>query len=198
MSKISNNEVILYNPENKGEIILYQPDDTLKLEVWFEDDTVWLSQAKIAQLFAVDRSVISKHLTNIYKVGELDESSTCAIFAHMGNDGKQQYVTKHYNLDGILSVGYRVNSVNATSFRRWATHVIKDYLLRGYAINQRFERLEYRVTETERKIGFFVKTSQPPVEGIFYDGQTFDAYVFAADLIKSAKQSIMNDIFICC
>jgi len=190
MSKISNNEVILYNPENKGEIVLYQPDDTLKLEVWFEDETVWLSQAKIAQLFAVDRSVISKHLTNIYKVGELDENSTCAIFAHMGNDGKQQYVTKHYNLDGILSVGYRVNSVNATSFRRWATRVIKDFLLRGYAINKRFERLEHRVSETENKIDFFVKTAMPPVEGIFFDGQTFDAYVFVADLIKSAKKSI--------
>ena len=190
MSKKNNNEIILYQPENKGEIVLYQPDDTLKIEVRFDGETVWLTQAKIAQLFDVDRSVISKHLTNIFKVGELDEDSTCAIFAHVGNDGKQQYVTKHYNLDGILSVGYRVNSINATSFRRWATRVIKDYLLKGYAINQRVERLKHRVTETENKIDFFVKTSLPPVEGIFYDGQTFDAYVFAADLIKSAQKSI--------
>jgi len=154
-SKKSNNEVILQQPENKGEIILYQPEGSLKIEVRFEGETVWLTQAQIAELFAVDRSVISKHLTNIFKVGELDEDSTCAIFAHVGNDAKQQYHTKYYNLDGILSVGYRVNSINATSFRCWATRVIKEYLLKGYAYNvkhychnQRFERLEYRIAES--------------------------------------------------
>jgi hypothetical protein len=112
------------------------------------------------------------------------------VFAHVGNDRKQQYQTKYYNLDAILSVGYRVNSMNATSFRRWATHVIKDYLLRGYAVNQRFERIEHRVSETEKKIDFFVKTALPPREGIFYDGQIFDAYAFVSDLIKSAKKTI--------
>ena len=105
-------------PDNKGEIILYQPDSSLKLEVRLEHETVWLSQAQIAQLFGVDRSVISKHLGNIFSAGELDEDSTCAIFAHMGNVGKQQYQTKYYNLDGILSVGYRVNSINATDVHR--------------------------------------------------------------------------------
>jgi len=175
---------------NFGEIVLYQPNSFLNIDVRFDGETVWLTQVKIAQLFDVDRSVISKHLTNIYNLGELDEDSTCAIFAHMGNDGKQQYFTKHYNLDGILSVGYRVNSINATSFRRWATKILKDHILKGHTNNQRFERLEHRVTETENKIDFFVKTSLPPVEGIFYDGQTFDAYVFASELIKSAKKSI--------
>jgi len=190
-SKKGNNEIILHHPENNGEIVLYQPDNFLKIEVRFDGETVWLTQAKIAQLFAVDRSVISKHLTNIFNVGELDEDNTCAIFAHMGNDGKQLYHTKHYNLDGILSVGYRVNSINATSFRRWATRVIKEYLLKGHAYNQRFERLEHRVTETEKKIDFFVKTALPPNEGILYDGHIFDAYVFVAKLIKSAQKSIL-------
>ncbi len=109
----------------------------------------------------------------------------------MGNDGKQNYKVKYYNLDAILSVGYRVNSVNATKFRQWANSVLKEYLLRGYSINQRFERLEQRVAETENKIEFFVRTSLPPVEGIFYDGQIFDAYKFANDLIRSAKQRIV-------
>jgi hypothetical protein len=147
--------------------------------------------------FGVDRTVITKHLRNIFNVRELEEESTCAIFAHVGNDGKQQYQTKYYNLDAILSVGYRVNSMNATSFRRWASRVIKDYLLRGYAINQRIERVEKiaieterRMTETEKKIEFIVKTGQSPKEGIFYDGQIFDAYVFVSNLIKSGKKSI--------
>ena len=109
-------------------------------------------------------------------------------FLHIANSDKP---VKRYNLDVIISVGYRIKSKRGTAFRRWATKVLKEYILKGHAINQRFERLENRVTETEKKIDFFVKTSQPPVEGIFYDGQTFDAYVFAADLIKSAQKNIV-------
>ena len=202
---MDNNSTVAIMTDNKGEIILYQPDNSLKLEVRLENETVWLSQAQIAQLFGVDRSVITKHLGNIFSVGELDEDSTCAIFAHMGNVGKQQYRTKYYNLDGILSVGYRVNSINATAFRRWATRIIKDYLLRGYVINHRVESIERfaittesRVTETEKRltaaenrIDLIIKTDQPKKEDIFFDGQIFDAYVFVADLIKSAKKSIV-------
>jgi hypothetical protein len=147
--------------KNIGEIILYQPDETIKVEVRVENETVWLTQAQIAQLFGVDRTVITKHLRNIFNGGELDEDGTCAIFAHMGNDGKQRYRTKYYNLDGILSIGYRVNSMNATQFRRWATHVLKEYMLKGFAINQHIERIEsfaidtaMRVTEIEKKINF--------------------------------------------
>jgi hypothetical protein len=183
-------EITLHTPDNMGEIIFYQPDNSLKVEVWLDNETVWLAQTQIAKLFGVDRTVITKHLRNIFKAGEIEEVSTCAKIAHVGNDGKQQYQTKYYNLDAILSVGYRVNSINATSFRRWASRVIKDYLLRGYAINPRLERIEQRVTETEKKIDFFVKTALPPVEGIFYDGQIFDAYKFASDLIKTAKKSV--------
>ena len=177
--------------EKKGEIVLYQPDKVLKIEARLENESVWLTQEQIATLFGVDRTVVSKHLKNIFQSGELLENSICAIFAHMGNDGKQLYKTKFYNLDAILSVGYRVNSANATKFRIWASGILKDYLLRGYAINQRFEHLENRVTETEKKIDIFVKSSMPPLEGIFYDGQIFDAFKFACDLIKSAKKSIV-------
>ena len=176
---------------NKGEIILYQPDSEMKLEVRLAEETVWLTQEQIAILFGTKRPAITKHLNNIYNSGELDRDSTCSILEHMGNDGKQKYATQFYNLDAILSVGYRVNSRNATLFRRWANQVLKDYLLKGYAINQRLNQLEQRVSRTEEKIDFFVRTSLPPVEGIFYDGQLFDAYKFATDLIRSAKESIL-------
>lgn len=177
--------------ENQGEIILYQPDNEVKLEVRLEEETVWLTQEQIAVLFGTKRPAITKHLGNIYASGELDRDSTCSILEHMGNDGRQRYVTKYYNLDAILSVGYRVNSKNATLFRRWANGVLKEYLLRGYSVNRRLTELEHTVAEHSRKIDFFVRTSLPPVEGIFYDGQLFDAYKFATDLIRSAKQSLL-------
>jgi len=177
--------------ENQNEIILYQPDNTVEIEVRLENETVWLTQVQIAALFGTKRPAITKHLNNIYNAGELDEYSTCSILERVGNDGKQIYQTKYYNLDAILSVGYRVNSRNATLFRKWATQILKDYLLKGYVINQRVEHLEKRVTETENKIDFFVKTSLPPKEGIFFEGQIFDAYVFVSDLIKSAKKTII-------
>ena len=189
---------ILYPMENQGEIILYQPDNEVKLEVRLEEETVWLTQEQIATLFGTKRPAITKHLSNIYNSGELDQDSTCSILEHMGNDGKQKYVTKYYNLDAILSVGYRVNSKNATLFRRWANKVLKEYLLKGHAINYRLEQMDTRLQKHERqieyltdKVDFFVRTSLPPVEGIFYDGQLFDAYKFATDLIRSAKVSLL-------
>jgi hypothetical protein len=184
----NNNEITLNQPDNKGEIILYQPNGSLKLEVRLENETVWLTQIQIADLFGTKRPAITKHLNNIYRTGELEENSTCSILEHVGNDSKQIYRTKYYNPDVIISVGYRVNSINATLFRIWATKILKNYLLRGYVVNQRLERLEHRVAETEKKIDFFVKTSLPPVEGIFYDGQIFDAYT---DLIKSARKTVV-------
>lgn len=177
--------------ENRGEIILYQPDNEIKLEVRLEEETVWLTQEQIAILFGTKRPAITKHLNNIYNSGELEKESTCSILEHMGNDGKQKYATQFYNLDAILSVGYRVNSRNATLFRRWANRVLKEYLLKGYSINLRLTELEHTVAEHSRKIDFFVHTSLPPVEGIFYEGQIFDAYAFATDLIRSAKESIL-------
>ena len=175
----------------QGEIILHQPDEAVKLEVRLEDETVWLTQEQIADLFGTKRPAITKHLNNIYKSGELDIDSTCSILEHMGNDGKQRYTTKYYNLDAILSIGYRVNSKNATLFRKWANSVLKDYLLKGYSINKRLSELERTVAQHTEKIDFFVRTALPPVEGIFYNGQIFDAYKFATDLVKSARRSIV-------
>ena len=175
----------------QGEIILYKPDDAVNLEVRLEDETVWLTQEQIADLFGTKRPAITKHLNNIYKSGELDIDSTCSILEHMGNDGKQRYTTKYYNLDAILSIGYRVNSKNATLFRKWANSVLKDYLLKGYSINKRLSELERTVAQHTEKIDFFVRTALPPVEGIFYNGQIFDAYKFATDLVKSARRSIV-------
>ena len=176
---------------NQNEIILYQPDGMVEVEVRLENENICLTQSQIALLFGTKRPAITKHLNNIYKTDELDENTTCSILEHVGHDNKQTYKTKYYNLDAILSVGYRVNSKNATLFRKWATNVLKEYMLKGYAINSRFERIEHRLTETEKQIDFFVKTSLPPIQGVFFEGQIFDAYVLASDIIKSAKQSII-------
>ena len=176
-----------------GEIILYQPDSSIRLEVRMEEETVWLTQAQMAMLFGVDRTVIVKHIGNIFKTKELEESPTCAKIAQLQQEGNRQVLreVKYYNLDMIISVGFRVNSINATRFRQWANRVLKDYLLHGYAVNQRIERLEQRVSKTEEQIGLFVRTALPPVEGVFYDGQIFDAYTFASDLIRAARKRIV-------
>lgn len=188
--------------DTTNEIILYQPDASVKLKVRLEDETVWLTQQQIADLFGTKRPAITKHLANIYKSGELEENSTCSILEHMGNDGNQRYTTKYYNLDAILSVGYRVNSRNATLFRIWANKILKDYLLRGYSINQRLlymeNRIDHRLSEHDSqikelsgKVDFVLRTSLPPKEGILFDGQIFDAYVFVCDLVKRAKKQIV-------
>ena len=186
----------LHQSDSKGEIILYQPDSSIQLEVRMENETVWLTQMQMSILFGRDRTVISKHIRNIFIEGELQENVVCANFAHTTlhgamKDKTQTIELQYYNLDVIISVGYRVKSKQGTVFRQWANSVLKDYILRGYAISQRFEHLEYRVTETEKKIDFFVRSALPPVQGVFYDGQIFDAYTFVADLIKSAKKSIV-------
>ena len=178
-------------PQIKGEIILYQPTEDIRIEARIVYETIWLTQQQISVLFGTKRPAITKHISNIYSSGELDKESTCSILEHMGNEERQRYATMYYNLDIILAVGYRVNSFNATQFRKWATKVLKDYLIKGYSVNNRLERLEQRVTKTEEKIDFFVRTALPPVEGVFYNGQIFDAYVFATDLIKTAKKDII-------
>ena len=175
----------------KGEIVMYQPDETIRLEVRVESETVWLNQLQMAELFGTKRPAITKHLNNIYKCEELSEESTCSILEHMGNDGKQLYTTKYYNLDAIISVGFRVNTKRGIEFRQWANRVLKDYLLKGYVVNQRITTLEHQVADLTEKVNFFVRSSLPPVEGIFYDGQIFDAYVQIVNLIKQAKHSIV-------
>ena len=177
----------------KNEIILYQPNSTIKLDVRIDADTVWLTQAQMSMLFNVDRTVIVKHIANIYKTCELDEISTCVKIAQVQTEGNRLVTRGHryYNLDMIIPVGYRVNSINATKFRQWATHTLRNYLLHGYAVNQRIEQLEKKVAEHDEKIALFVRTALPPVQGVFFDGQIFDAYAFASDLIRSARKSIV-------
>ena len=172
-----------------GEIILYQPDSSIRLEVRMEEETVWLNRQQMALLFDRDVKTIGKHVNNALKE-ELRGYSVVANFATTASDGKT-YQVDYYNLDVILSVGYRVKSKRGIEFRRWANTILKDYLLRGYAVNQRIERLERRVSKTEEQIGLFVRTALPPVEGVFYDGQIFDAYAFASDLIRSARVRIV-------
>jgi len=180
--------------ENKGEIIVYQSDNTLQLEVRMEDETVWLSLNQIAELFERDKSVISRHIKNVFEERELSKDSVVAKIATTGSDNKI-YQVDYYILDVIISVGYRVKSQRGTQFRIWANQILKEYLLKGYTINQRIELLEQRMnfkfSEYDEKFDFFIKTSLPPVEGVFYDGQLFDAYKFVADLIRTATTSLI-------
>jgi len=186
----------------KDEIVLYQPNETTQLEVRLQDETVWLTQQQIADLFGVGQPAVSKHIANIYNSEELDKESTYSILEYMGNDGKQRYQMKLYNLDLILAVGYRVNSRNATLFRRWATSVLKEYMLRGYAINQRLmtveDRIDRRIQEhteqikdLQNKVDFFVRTSLPPVEQVFYNGDFFEARVLLEKIIKTAQKRVI-------
>ncbi len=185
-----NTPIPLVPSSQDNEIILYQPDTTVRLEVRLENETVWLTQQQIADLFGVKQPAISKHLKNIFESEELVEASVHSILEYTAADGKI-YKTKFYNLDAILSVGYRVNSKNATLFRQWANKILKEYLMKGYAVSQRFERLEYRMAKTEEKIDFIINTSLPPKEGIFFDGQIFDAYTLMCDFIRSARKRIV-------
>lgn len=175
--------------EELGEIILYQPNESVKMEVRLENETVWLNRQQLAELFERDIKTIGKHINNALHE-ELADNPVVAKFATTAADGKV-YQTEHYNLDMVISVGFRVKSKRGIEFRRWANNVLKDYMLKGYAINQRIEQLEKTVAAHSEKIDFFVRTSLPPIEGIFYDGQLFDAYKFAADLIRSAQKSIV-------
>ena len=144
--------------QNMGEIVLYHPDETIRLDVMVEDETVWLTQAQMAGLFQTTIPNVNIHIKNIFSEGELEENSVIKDFLITATDGKN-YRTKHYNLDIIISVGYRVKSLRGTAFRRWATKVLKKYMLKGFVISQRFEQIEQRVAETEKKIDFLVQTS---------------------------------------
>ena len=193
-------EVQTYNATQ--DIVVYRNEDnTVRLDVQLAEETVWLTQQQIATLFGVQIPAISKHLANIFREGELKRDSVISILENTARDGKR-YRTMFYNLDAILSVGYRVNSVYATQFRQWATGVLKDYLLKGYIVNPHIRYMEQRIDnklqehteqihELQNKVDFFVRTSLPPKEGIFIDGQIYDAFEFLEKLIKSAKKSIL-------
>lgn len=185
---------------NQNEIVIYRPDFNSQIEVRVENDTVWLSIDQMAELFGRDKSVVGKHVRAIFAEGELIKNSVWAKNAYTATDGKT-YQVDFYNLDVIISVGYRVKSQRGTQFRQWANKVLKEYLLRGYAVNERLmlmkEEIDYKLAkhesllqEHQKQIDFFVKAELPPREGVFMDGQIFDAFALATRLIKSAKKSI--------
>lgn len=175
-----------------GEVVIYNPNDSIRLEVRLENETVWLNREQLSILFNRDKKTIGKHINNALQE-ELMGLPTVAKFATVQQEGERwvNRAKEFYNLDMILSVGYRVKSARGVAFRRWASTVLKEYLLRGYSINPRLEQLERRVAKTEEKIDFFVKTALPPVAGIFYDGQIFQAYEFASSLIRRAKSRVV-------
>jgi len=179
----------------QGEIVIYKTSDqnNFQLEVRVENETVWLTQAQMADLFQTTRNNVTLHISNVFKENELQEISVCKDSLLTASDGKK-YKTKLYNLDVIISVGYRVKSRRGTQFRIWANKVLKEYLLKGHVINQRFDKIEGDVWHLRNKveeIDFQIKTNLPPNEGIFYNGQIFDAYTFVSELIKSAEASIV-------
>ena len=172
----------------ENQIVVYQPNESVRLDVRLENETVWLNQARLAELFCVDRTVVNRHIHNIYKTGELDESATCAKIAQVQVEGGRSIMRTipFYNLDMIIAVGYRVNSLQATRFRQWATKILREYLLRGYAVNTRLNQLEDKmdrrlakhdsdIAELKDKVDFFVQTQTPPLQGVFYNGQFWDA-----------------------
>ena len=183
-----------------NQIVVYQTaDNQTQINVTLENETVWLTQAQIAELFQKDQSVIARHIANIFKEGELDKESNMQI---LHNTLSKYKPTAIYNLDVIISVGYRVKSQRGVQFRQWANRVIKDYMLKGYAINQQMLAMEERIGRQlqdhtiqihnlQEKVNFFVRTSLPPHQGIFYDGQIFDAYTFINDRIREAITRII-------
>jgi hypothetical protein len=181
----------------KDEIVLYRPDQLAShIEVRLEDDTVWLNRNQISVLFDRDVKTIGKHINNVFSEGELDEISTVAKFATVQNEGSRQVErqVEHYNLDVIISVGYRVKSKQGTQFRIWATRVLKDYLLKGYAINNRMNRLEDNFESLKSKVNQIdlqINSHLIPTQGVFFEGQVFDAYKLASSIIRSAQKNIV-------
>ena len=186
---------------NENQIIVYQPNETVRLDVRLENETVWLTQEQMALLFGRDQSVIARHVGNIFKEGELDRNSVYAKNAYTASDGKT-YQVAFYSLDVVISVGYRVKSVQGTRFRQWATGVLKEYLIRGHAVNTRLNQLEEKmdrrlakhdseIAELKEKVDFFVQTKEPPLQGVFYDGQLWDARALVLKLVSRAKRSLV-------
>lgn len=195
---------------DESQIVLYQLNERISLQVKIDasHDTVWLTQQQIADLFGTKRPAITKHLRNIFNSGELDQNSVSSILEHTAADGKT-YKTQFYNLDAIISVGYRVNSINATAFRRWATRVLNNYLLKGYSVNQqllamqrqfdsrleehslRMTRIEDKQAEQQEQLDFFIRTSTPPAEMVFFEGDFYTARVALENLVRSASHRVI-------
>ena len=190
--------------QKKGEVILYHPSETIKLEVRLENENVWLTQAQMAELFGTKRQAITKHLKNIFDCGELLRAATSSVLELLQPEGNRMVkrTVELFNLDVIISVGYRVNTSRGIQFRQWALQILKEYLLKGYSVNQhlvalqekidnRFAQVEQRLDDHDEQIAFFIRTNQPPIEGVFYEGQVLDARDFAESLIKSAQKEVL-------
>ena len=190
---MTDSEMKLYQSEEDGKLIVYQTENKKDIEVYVAENTIWLTQSQIADLFVTTPQNVTIHIRNIFKDRELEKASTCKDFLQVQQEGNRQVsrVRQFYNLDIILSVGYRVKSVAATRFRIWATSVLHEFLLNGNIVHYRLNQLENKVLEHDNQIKTLVRTALPPTQGVFFDGQIFDAYVFAADLVKSAKESIV-------
>jgi len=188
----------------ENQIVVYQPNETIRLDVRLENESVWLTQSQMGQLFGCTTRNVRMHLENIYSCGELVQEATRKDFFLVRLEGARQIhrTVTCYNLDAIISVGYRVNSILGVKFRQWATNVLREYLLQGYSVNARLNQLEDkvdrrlahhddRITAVERKVDFFVQTQTPPLRGVFYDGQLWDARALVLQLIARAKRSLI-------
>ncbi len=181
------------NP-SRAEIIFFHSEELQdKIEVRLEEDTVWLNQIQLVRLFDATKQNISLHINNIYKEKELTSKSTVKEYLTIQKEGNRSVKRsiKYYNLDVIISIGYRVKSFRGTQFRIWANKVLKDYLLKGYAFNNRFNEIENRLADHDKKLDFLIDTTTLPSQGIFYDGQIFDAWQFVSDILKTAEKSII-------
>lgn len=199
-----NDRNTLPNVSEKGEIVLYQPDESIRLEVRFEDETVWLTQAQMGVLFGTNRQAITKHIKNIFESGELDRSATSSILELVQREGNRNVKRKieYYNLDVIISVGFRVNTKQGIHFRTWANNVLKQFMLRGYSVNQHLVALQERVdnrlvaieselAEQRQKVDFLIERERPVTEQLFSTGCVWDAYTFVSDLVRSAKERLV-------
>ncbi len=188
----------------RNEIVVYQPDETIRLDVRLENETVWLTQAQLCALFGVVKSNVSYHLKNIFGTRELDYGATVQKIRTVRLESGRSVARdiEYFNLDVIISLGYRINSKLGIQFRQWATRVLKEFLLRGYSVNSRLNQLEDKmdrrlakhdddIAELKSKVDFFVQTQTPPLQGVFYNGQLWDARVFVERLIGSAKRSLL-------
>lgn len=197
------NDIVEKTEGSVGEIVLYQPDEKTSMKVRLDAtfDTVWLTQQQIAELFGVQKAAISKHMKNIFSSCELTRERVVSKMETTASDGKK-YKVDYYNLDMILSVGYRVNSVNATRFRQWANAVLKQYLLQGYSINRqmvalqqhvddRLLKIENRLDRQQEDIDFYIRTNQQPSELVIPTGCVWDAYSYLSDLVRTAKKRVV-------
>lgn len=188
----------------KDEVVVYQPDDKVRIEVRLNDDMIWISQPQMVQLFQSSKANISEHIKNIFQQNELDESSTVRKIRTLQKEGNREVYRNisYYNLDVIISVGFRVNTKVGIHFRQWANNILKNNLLKGYSINQRIDYIENKLEQKlndhdvqlgkiNEQINYFVQKSIPPIQGVFYDGEIFDAYNFVTQLIKNANKSIV-------